>query len=54
MVDPDNILPISVEELVVSEGGTARDRLGCNDTIGPCAACPIRLDNAPGPGDEVA
>jgi hypothetical protein len=54
MFDPDNILPVALEELVICEGGdgTECDRLHCNDTIGPCAACPIRFDNASGPGDE--
>jgi hypothetical protein len=53
MFDPANILPVTLEELVICERGvTECDRLHCNDTIGPCAACPIRLQTTSGPGDE--
>jgi hypothetical protein len=55
MFDPDNILPVALEELVICEGDdvTDYDRLHCDDTIGPCAACP-RLGDASGAGDEAS
>jgi hypothetical protein len=54
MFDPDNILPVTLEELVICERGdvTECDRLHCNDTIDPCAACPIRLHTTSGRGNE--
>jgi hypothetical protein len=48
MFDPDTVLPIALEELAICEGDDVADcdRLQCNDTIGRCPACPIKLDDA--------
>ena len=56
MFDPDNILPIAREESASRAGDAVAecDRLHCNDTIGPCPACPVKLDAAPGQDDEAS
>jgi hypothetical protein len=53
MFDPDNILPIACEEPASCAGDAVAecDRLHCNDTIGPCAACLLTLDTASGRDD---
>jgi hypothetical protein len=57
MFDPDTVLPIALEELAISQGDDIDpecDRLHCGDTIGPCPACPVKLDAAPGAHDEAS
>ena len=53
MFDPDNILPLALAELAICAGDDIAecDRLHCNDTIGPCAACPVKLNAASGRDD---
>jgi hypothetical protein len=48
MFDPDNILPIALADLAICKRHDVAecDRLHCNDTIGPCPACPVKLDDA--------
>jgi hypothetical protein len=54
MFDPDHILPTAVDERASRAGDDIAecDRLHCNDTIGPCAACPLKVDEASRPGVE--
>jgi hypothetical protein len=56
MFDPATVLSIALEELVNREGDDIAecDRLHCGDTIGPCRACPIKLDTARGRDDGEA
>jgi hypothetical protein len=54
MFDPDTVLPIALEEPAICAGDDIAecDRLHCNDTIGPCPACPTKLATACGQADE--
>jgi hypothetical protein len=56
MFDPATVLSLALEELVNREGDDIAecDRLHCGDTIGPCPACPVKLDAAPGAHDEAS
>jgi hypothetical protein len=56
MFDPPTVLPLALEELAISAGDDIAqcDRLHCNDTIGPCPACPVKLDTASGRDDGEA
>jgi hypothetical protein len=56
MFDPATVLSLALEELVNREGDDIAecDRLHCGDTIGPCRACPIKLDAARGRDDGAA
>jgi hypothetical protein len=56
MFDPATVLSLALEELAISEGDdiAESDRLHCGDTIGPCRACPVKLDTARGRDDGEA
>jgi hypothetical protein len=53
MFDRATVLAIALEELAICEGDdmVECDRLHGNDTIGPCPACPVKLDAVPGAQD---
>jgi hypothetical protein len=56
MFDADTVLPIALKELTSGEGDDIAecDRLHCNDTIGPCPACPIKPAAACGRDEEAS